>query len=419
MNTSIGPKDKKKSLVAIFVTFGISTLAATILFPVFAHIFLSKEGEYIMQGIPHHYREILLGLFLASFPLAQFLVGPIMGDYSDKKGRRGIFIFSVFLEALGYLVCAFSIHQGILSLLFVGRVITGLAAGNTSVCLASIVDISSGEKEKVKLFGIGSAVIGLMFVIGPLSGGQVAALFKNPIYSLAMPMWLGCAAALLNLFVLIWFFKETNSEKCAHPFDVFGSIHNIQMAFRIGQVRDLYLIYFFFLFSWNMIYLFLPAFLVDNFHMSILKVGTLGSMFGCIWIVGTLFMQKLAQYISAMHKVLFISLVFISFFAIFAAFSTDSIMFLVAIGLIVFVSGGAWPIFTAAISKSAEGHVQGKVLALSQSIQSFSMLLAPLIGGFLLRKGGAMPFVFTAISVLIAAAILVRSGKKPYAFIED
>jgi len=372
-----------------------------------------------MKGLPHHVREILLGLFLASFPFAQFIIGPIMGDYSDKKGRRGVFILSVLLEAIGYLICAISIHIGSLILLFTGRLITGFAAGNTSVCLASIVDLSSEEKEKVKLFGIGSAVIGLMFVVGPLAGGQVAALFKNPVYALAMPMWLGGAAAVFNLLVLMFFFKETNKDLCKHPFDILGSVHNIQMAFRIGQVRDLYLIYFFFLFSWNMIYLFLPAFLVDNFHMSILKVGTLGSIFGLIWIAGTLFMQGLARYITFMHRVLFTSLVLISFFAIFAAFVSSSLLFLLAIGLIVFVAGGSWPIFTAAISKSAEGHVQGKVLALSQSIQSFSMLLAPLIGGFVLRKGGALPFVLTAISVLIAAAILVRSGKRAYTFIEE
>lgn len=416
MNQSIGAKHKTLTLVAIFVTFGISTLAATILFPVLAHIFLGEEGHYIMTAIPEHYRGVMLGLFLASFPFFQFLVGPVMGDYSDKKGRRGIFIFSVFLEALGYLICALGIHQGLLSLLFLGRILTGVAAGNTSVCLATIVDLSSEEKEKVRLFSIGSAVIGLMFIIGPLAGGQIAALFKNPIYSLAMPMWIGCLSACLNLIVLTFCFKETLKTLCPHPFDFFGSIHNIQMAFRVGQVRDLYMVYFFFLFAWNMIYQFLPAFLVDSFNMTILEVGTLGSIFGVIWIAGTLFMQKLSKHLSGMHHVLFISLVLISFFAVFAAFATAEIFFVIAISLIVFFAGGAWPLFTAAISKSAEQEVQGKVLALSQSIQSFSMLLAPFIGGFFLHKHGAMPFVLTAISVLVAAAVLVRSGKSPFVF---
>lgn len=413
-----GIKGKKRTLAAIFITFGVSTLAATILFPVLAHIFLASEGEYMMKGIPEHYHGIILGLFLASFPLAQFITGPLMGDYSDKKGRKGVFLFSVALESLGYILCALSIHLGLLSLLFLGRVITGLAAGNTSVCLATIVDLSETDKEKVRYFGIGSAVIGLMFVLGPLLGGRLSSIFTDPILTLAMPMWMGAACAVFNLLVLVFFFTETKTTFCKHPFDIFGSIHNIQQAFRIGQVRDLYLMYFFFLFGWNMIYQFLPAFLVDNFHMDIFTVGMFGAAFGVVWIVGTLIMQKIASHVKNMQTLVFFSLITISLAVIIAAFATSVFVFSAGIGLVVLFSGGIWPVFTAAISKSAEQSIQGKILALSQSIQSFSMMLAPLAGGFFLHKHGAMPFVLTAISSLFAAGVLLRSSKHVFMFLE-
>lgn len=401
------------------MTFGVSTLAATILFPVLAHIFLGTKGAYIMEGIPKHYHGVLLGLFLASFPLAQFLVGPLMGDYSDKKGRRGIFIYSVLIEAVGYLVCALSIHLGSLLLLFAGRIVTGIAAGNTSVCLATIVDVSASEKEKVKYFGIGSAVIGLMFVMGPLLGGRLSSIFTDPVLTLAMPMWIGGLCAVINFFILLFLFRETIEETCVHPFDVFGSFHNIQQAFRIGQVKDLFLMYFFFLFGWNMIYLFMPAFLVDDYNMSILSVGASGTFFGVIWIAGTLFMQKLARHYHKMHGTLFVCLIAISFLAVISGYVSNIYAFFTSIGLLVFFSGGLWPLFTASISKSAEQGVQGKVLALSQSIQSFSMMLAPLVGGIFLHKHSRMPFVLTAIATLFAAAILVKSGKTPFIFLGD
>ena len=414
----IGIKDKRKTLAAIFITFGVSTLAATILFPVLAHIFLSSKGAYIMKSVAPRYHGVMLGLFLASFPLAQFVTGPLMGDYSDKKGRKGVFLLSVALEALGYVLCALSIHLGLLSLLFIGRVITGLAAGNTSVCLATIVDVSEDDKQKVRYFGIGSAVIGLMFVLGPLMGGKLSSYFTDPILTLAMPMWIGAFFAVFNILVLFLFFRETKKALCEHPFDILGSVHNIQQAFRIGQVRDLYLMYFFFLFGWNMIYQFLPAFLVDNFHMDILTVGMFGAACGCIWIVGTLVMQKIAGHVENMQVLVFFSLLCVSISVIVAAFAMTVEMFAIGIGLVVIFSGGIWPVFTAAISKSAEQSIQGRILALSQSIQSFSMMLAPLIGGFFLHKHGAMPFVLTAISSLFAAAILLRSGKHVFKFSE-
>ena len=412
--SSTGIREKNKTLFAIFSTFGISTLATTILFPVLAGIFLGPRGEYIMHNIPDHFRGLLLGLFLASFPLAQFMVGPIMGDYSDKKGRRSIFIGSVLIEVTGYFLCAVAIHWGLLYLLFLGRIITGIAAGNTSVCLATVVDLSENEKEKVRYFAIGSAIIGLMFIIGPFSGGQMSSLFTNPIYVLAMPMWAGCAFALLNLFILLLFFKETRKQLCIHPFDFLGALHNIERAFRVGQVKNLYLIYFFFLFAWNMIYLFLPAFLLDSFGLSIAHIGTFGTLAGVVWILGTLFMQKIAHYVKGMQKWLFFSFLIISAASIISAFCVKVEMFIIAISVIVFFSGGIWPLLTAAISKTSNQGEQGKMLALSQSVQSFSMLIAPLIGGFFLHKHGSMPFVLTAISALFAAAILVKSGSSPY-----
>ncbi len=413
----IGEKGRKKALIAIFITFGISTLATTILFPVLAQIFLAKQDSFMMKGINEGYQGLMLGLFLASFPFAQFLIGPVMGDYSDKKGRRGIFLFSVLLESLGYVLCAISIHMGILWLLFVGRIVTGLAAGNTSVCLASVVDISSSEKEKIKYFGILSAVIGLMFILGPLLGGQVSGLFASPVYALAMPFWAGGVFALLNIFILLLFYHETNFDLCSHPFDVLKSFHNIQIALRTKELRNLYLIYFFFLFAWNMIYQLLPAFLVKDFQMTSVIVGVFGAVFGCIWICGTLLTQLLIRVVHKMHGIVFCSLLGVSVFAIMAGFSKQIMSFSIAIALIVFLSGSVWPIFTAAISKSSEQRGQGKALALSQSLQSFSMMCAPLLGGAFLNKNGMVPFLMTAISVLIAAVILIRSGKKPFTFL--
>lgn len=117
---------KKRSLFAIFITFAISSLSTTILFPILAHLFVSDQGNFVMGAVPLQYRGILLGLFLATFPLAQFFLAPIAGDYSDKKGRKKLFLFSVLMESLGYLVSAFGLFFNSIFGLFLGRMVTGL-----------------------------------------------------------------------------------------------------------------------------------------------------------------------------------------------------------------------------------------------------------------------------------------------------
>jgi MFS family permease len=81
----------------------------------------------------------------------------------------------------------------------------------------------------------------------------------------------------------------------------------------------------------------------------------------------------------------------------------------VAIG--VFFAGGVWPIFTGAISNAAEQSIQGKVLGLSSAIQSLSMMLAPLLGGFFLQVHSQIPFMISAAATLIAILLLFRTKR--------
>jgi len=166
-----------------------------------------------------------------------------------------------------------------------------------------------------------------------------------------------------------------------------------------------------------MIYLLLPAFLLETFGLSIAHVGTFGTAAGGVWILGTLFMQKIAYYIRGMYKWMFSSFIIISIASIISAFCVKVELFIAAVLVIVFFSGGVWPVLTGAISKSSNPSQQGKMLALSQSVQSFSMMIAPLIGGLFIHKHGAVPFVLTALSSLCAATLILLSGQRPYKFL--
>ena len=75
----------------------------------------------------------------------------------------------------------------------------------------------------------------------------------------------------------------------------------------------------------------------------------------------------------------------------------------------VFCIGAAWPIFTGAISNAADQGIQGKILGISQSIQSLSMMLAPFFGGFFLQAHSSVPFAISATAALIAAALLTKT----------
>ena len=70
---------------------------------------------------------------------------------------------TLVLEIIGYVLSGAGIQYHHLSLLFLGRFITGLGAANFSVCLATLADISYDEKSRARYFSYGSAIAGVMF----------------------------------------------------------------------------------------------------------------------------------------------------------------------------------------------------------------------------------------------------------------
>ena len=399
---------RKQTLFAIFLTFAISNISATIVFPIFAPLFLKANSTIIAQNTTETLRIIYYGVFLAAFPAAQFFFAPLAGEYADRRGRKGAFLTTLLIEALGYAICALAIYYNLLWTLFIGRLITGLSAGNMSICLASLVDLSINEAQKVRYFSYGSIVIGSAFVFGPFLGGKLSDPTILPFFTKSFPMFIGMILALINFILMSFLFKETLKEKTHEPFDFFKSFHNLQLAFRTGQIKTMYLIYFFYLLAWNFLYQFVPAFLVNRFNATTSTIGNVTAAMGVFWILGGYVFSHISQKPKKRKLILLIGLLIYSFSSYFMHLPKHILYFYMITPFCVFFIGGMWPIFTGMISACAEQKIQGKILGLSQSIQSLTMMLAPLIGCITVTHHISFIFAFSSIFSLVAALLLSK-----------
>jgi len=112
------------------------------------------------------------GGLLIAFAGMQFLFSPVLGELSDKYGRRPILLISLFGLTIDYLIHAFA---PTILWLFVGRILAGIAGASFTVANAYMADISSAE-DKAKNFGLLGAAFGLGFIIGPGIGGVFGAI---------------------------------------------------------------------------------------------------------------------------------------------------------------------------------------------------------------------------------------------------
>ncbi|MGI9422297.1 MAG: MFS transporter, partial [Hyphomicrobiaceae bacterium] len=160
----------------VFLTVCIDAMGIGIIVPVMPNLIqelttLGLDGAAIWGG-----------WLSFSYAIMQFLFGPIVGNLSDRFGRRPVLLVSLAVLTVDYLIMALA---PTLLILFIGRIMAGVAAATYSTCNAYVADVSE-PAERAKNFGLLGAGFGVGFVIGPVIGGLVAEFgTRAPFYAAA------------------------------------------------------------------------------------------------------------------------------------------------------------------------------------------------------------------------------------------
>lgn len=394
---------KRGSLLSLLFTFAVDNLGATIVFPIFAPLFLDPSQGLLSSSLSEGARGTLLGLFLAAFPLSQFFFSPLLGDYSDHRGRKPALLITTSFTFFGYILSAYSIHAHALIPLFIARLIMGVGAGNLSICMSSMADLSTSSRKKKHYFSLGSAIAGVTFVLGPLLGGKLSDPSLSTFFHPAFPMWIGAMLAGINLLFLLFAFEESLEKQSEADFDFLKGVHNILMVVRKRNIRNLFLVYLLYLLAWNTFFQFIPAYLVENFSFTNSNIGDVCALMGVFWIVGTGVLYKLLHNHIKDHPFLVGTLLLFGLGTFFLPFFTTVSWFILLVGGCTMISGIIWPLCTTTISDAADARMQGKVLGVSQSVLSLSLVISALIGGGFLNISVKVPFFAGACFLLIAA----------------
>lgn len=393
---------KNWTFLAVYLTFFVDNLSWAIVFPIFAPYFLDVHNVLFSPEVDTATRTTLLGFCLMTFSFGQFLGAPLLGEYADKHGRKKALAISVFFTLVGLAFSAYSIQINHLPCLFISRFITGLFASNTTLCLSCTSDLSEDEKSKRKKFGYLAMSAGLSFILGAFLGGKLADKTLSSLFSFSVPLWIAAGLSLLNFLIVLFGFRETFIPHPDVKFHFLESFKNIKTALKTEKIKRIYTIYFLFLFSWTILFQFIPVLMIEKFSFTSSRIGDLAVFMGICWALGSGYInRKLAHRMNAMQILEFCLLGF-AFLCFLIIFPTRIYGILGNIGLCVILGGLAWPICTSLISNTAPQEMQGKVLGLSQSVQSLAMSLAPAIAGIAFQSSIELPFILAAGAAALA-----------------
>ncbi len=163
----------------IFVTILLDAIGIGLVIPILPEVIRRF-------GTDEAFVSSYYGYFISIYAFMLFIASPLLGSLSDRFGRRPVLLMALCGAGLDYLLMAFAPS---LTILFIGRIISGLTGASMTVAASYIADVSTDE-NRTQNFGMIGAAFGIGFVIGPALGGLVGSFGHN---------WPFIIAAILSL----------------------------------------------------------------------------------------------------------------------------------------------------------------------------------------------------------------------------
>jgi DHA1 family tetracycline resistance protein-like MFS transporter len=395
---------KPSPLAVIFLTILVDMLGVGILIPVFPQLMANPSSpSYVLpSGTSQSASYLLFGLLTSAYPLMVFLAAPILGELSDRFGRRKILAFCLGGTALGYALFAIGILTKNLPLLFASRLFDGATGGNIAVAQAAVADVTKPE-DRAKSFGLIGAAFGLGFIIGPFIGGKLADPSLVSWFGPTVPFWFAAILAAVNL-VSVLLFPETLKTDAPHrAFRWLASLTNVAKAWRMANLRTLFSVMFLFSTGFGFFISFFSVILAQRYGFTEGGIGNYFAYVG-IWIVlgQAVVVRRLAGKF-AEHRLLRWSMVGTGVTVFLHLFPNDWHWLLPVVPFMAASNAVSFANLSGLISRSADASSQGEVMGITSSVQALAGIIPPLAAGVLAAAFG------TSAAVLFGA-ILIFSG---------
>lgn len=364
---------RRSSVGIIFLTVLIDLIGFGIVIPV-----LPLYAKHF-QASP-----LQIGFLVGVYSFCSFLFAPVLGRLSDRFGRRPVLIYSVIGTAFGFYLmgAAPSLNaqlggMGVLTLLFIARIIDGISGGNISTAQAYLADITAPE-DRARAMGIIGAAFGLGFMIGPAIGGLTSQI------SLSAPFYFAGALATLNaLFIFLRLPESLSPEHRSdkHPRQSIGDVFRHANGSALAIVLATY---FFSIAGFAIMTTLYAMFNEHRFGLDAKGTGYIFALIGFIAVIiqGGLLRRLLKRHSEAQLSVIGAGLLAISL-ALLPLVGSVSTLILVS-AFIAIGNSFTTPTLQGLASRFVDQRWQGRTAGLMQSAGALGRTVGPAMAGWLL-----------------------------------
>lgn len=380
----------KLALSFIFVVVLLDSIGFGIIMPVLPQLIMDVTGEPLTAAARYG------GWLMFVYAAMQFFSAPVLGNLSDRFGRRPVLLLSLVAMGADYLLMGWA---PTLIWLFVGRFIAGVSAGTYGIANAFIADTFAPD-DRAKNFALMGAAFGVGFIVGPVIGGFLGE------YGPRAPFYAAAALAFVNLIYGYFVLPESLKPENRRPFEIrrANPLGTLNQLWKYPVVIGLVFAYFFYMLGHHSLPAVWSYFVMEKFAWTTREIGfSLGAVGVCMIFVQVylirVFLDKYGQERTAFIGLIVTILSFIGY-----AFIPYGWMMYVVIAVGAgqgFIGPSVQGLMSARIPADSQGELQGALGSMSSLV---SILSPPFMTQtFAYFSGGGAPIYFPGAPFLAAA----------------
>lgn len=393
------------ALTFILMTVALDAIGIGLIFPVMPDLMTAVTHGSLSQAAQWG------GIITSSFAVMQFLFGPIVGNLSDRFGRRPVLLVSLAVMVADYVVMALA---STVWLLLIARTLSGITAATHSTASAYVADISTAD-QRAKRFGLIGAAFGAGFVGGPIIGGLVAGIDPRA------PFWVAAALGAANFLFGLLVLPESLTQDLRRPFSLARAnpLSSFTAIRRLPGLKLLLAVSFLYGLTFNVWPAIWSYYGKEVFGWNARWIGISLATFGiCMAVAQATLVAPLIKRLGERRTAIY-GMGFEVATYTFYGFVTSGFWALAATPITA-LGGVTGPALQGLMSRSTPADQQGELQGIATSLNALAMILAPLVMtwvfGIFTAPGAAIylpgaPFLLSAVAMVAAVAIFVAGSR--------